>query len=32
LPEGGVIDTGVQIIDASNVEDFAKKLAEMKGS
>ncbi len=30
LPPGGVIDTGVTIIDASNVDDFSKKLAEMK--
>lgn len=30
LPPGGVIDTGVDIIDASNVEDFSKKLAAMK--
>ncbi len=30
LPDGGVIDTGVDIIDASNVDDFSKKLAEMK--
>jgi ribose transport system substrate-binding protein len=32
LPEGGVIDTGVDIIDAASVDDFSKKLAEMKGS
>ena len=30
LPDGGVIDTGVDIIDAGTVEDFATKLAAMK--
>ena len=30
LPEGGVIDTGVNIIDASNVDEFQKNLAAMK--
>ena len=30
LPDGNVIDTGVDIIDASSVDAFAKKLAEMK--
>ncbi len=30
IPEGGIIDTGVDIIDASSVDDFGKKLAEMK--
>jgi hypothetical protein len=30
LPEGGVIDTGVNIIDSSNVDEFQKNLAAMK--
>jgi ribose transport system substrate-binding protein len=30
LPEGGVVDTGVDLIDSASVEDFQKKLAEMK--
>jgi ribose transport system substrate-binding protein len=30
LPEGGIIDTGVDIIESGNVDDFQKKLAEMK--
>jgi ribose transport system substrate-binding protein len=30
LPEGGVIDTGVDLIDSSNVDAFAKHLAELK--
>jgi ribose transport system substrate-binding protein len=30
LPDGGVIDTGVDLIDAGSVEDFSKKLAELK--
>jgi ribose transport system substrate-binding protein len=30
LPEGGVIDTGVDLIDSASVDDFQKKLAEMK--
>jgi len=30
LPDGGVIDTGVDLIDSSSVEDFQKRLAEMK--
>jgi ribose transport system substrate-binding protein len=30
LPEGGVIDTGVDIIDAKSVDDFQKKLEAMK--
>jgi ribose transport system substrate-binding protein len=30
LPPGGIIDTGVEIIDKSNVEGFKAKLAEMK--
>jgi len=30
LPDGGVIDTGVDIIDASKVDKFAKDLAAMK--
>ncbi len=30
LPDGGVVDTGVDIIDASSVDAFQKNLAEMK--
>jgi hypothetical protein len=30
LPDGGVVDTGVQIIDASNVDEFEKNLNAMK--
>jgi len=30
LPDGGVVDTGVDIIDASSVDEFQKHLAEMK--
>ncbi len=30
LPEGGVIDTGVDLIDSTSVDAFAKHLAEMK--
>ena len=30
LPDGGVVDTGVDIIDSSSVDEFAKHLAEMK--
>ncbi|MBV8781699.1 MAG: substrate-binding domain-containing protein [Phycisphaerae bacterium] len=30
LPDGGVVDTGVDIIDAQSVDEYAKKLAEMK--
>jgi ribose transport system substrate-binding protein len=30
LPEGGIVDTGVDLIDSTSVEDFQKKLAEMK--
>jgi ribose transport system substrate-binding protein len=30
LPEGGVIDTGVNIIDSSNVDEFQKNLAAMR--
>ncbi len=30
LPEGGVVDTGVDLIDSSNVDEFKKHLAEMK--
>ena len=30
LPEGGVIDTGVEVINAQNVAEFEKNLAEMK--
>ncbi len=30
LPEGGMIDTGVNIIDAASVDQFQKNLADMK--
>jgi ribose transport system substrate-binding protein len=30
LPEGGLIDTGVDLIDSTSVDAFQKKLAEMK--
>ncbi len=30
LPDGGIIDTGVDLIDSTNVDDFAKHLAELK--
>jgi ribose transport system substrate-binding protein len=30
LPDGGIIDTGVDIIKADNVDDFQKNLAAMK--
>lgn len=30
LPEGGVVDTGVDLIDSTNVDAFAKHLTEMK--
>ena len=30
VPAGGVVDTGVEIINAANVKDFRAKLAEMK--
>ena len=30
LPEGGVIDTGVDLIDSSSVDAFQKHLAELK--
>jgi ribose transport system substrate-binding protein len=30
VPDGRIIDTGVDIIDTKNVADFEKKLAEMK--
>jgi ribose transport system substrate-binding protein len=30
IPEGGVIDTGVDLIDSTNVDAFSKKLAELK--
>jgi ribose transport system substrate-binding protein len=32
LPAGNSIDTGVDIINAASVEDFARKLAEMKAA
>ena len=32
LPDGGVIDTGVQVITTENVADFEKSLAEMKNA
>jgi ribose transport system substrate-binding protein len=30
IPPGGVLDTGVQVIDVANVEEFQKRLAELK--
>jgi ribose transport system substrate-binding protein len=30
LPDGGVVDTGVDLIDSSNVDGFRKHLAELK--
>jgi ribose transport system substrate-binding protein len=30
LPEGGVVDTGVDLIDSASVDAFQKKLAELK--
>ncbi len=30
LPEGGIIDTGVDLIESGNVDDFEKNLAAMK--
>ena len=30
LPEGGIVDTGVEVIDKSNVSAFKKKLAELR--
>jgi len=30
LPPGGIVDTGVEVITASNVQDFKNRLAEMK--
>jgi ribose transport system substrate-binding protein len=32
LPAGGVVDTGVEVINKSNVAEFKQKLAEMKRS
>jgi hypothetical protein len=30
IPAGGVVDTGVEVITASNVKEFKTRLAEMK--
>jgi hypothetical protein len=32
LPTSGIIDTGVTVIDKSNVESFKAELSEMKKS
>jgi hypothetical protein len=32
LPQGGIIDTGVTVIDKANVDSFRAELTEMKKS